>query len=179
MTLSRSSRQGQEGSSFDSLLRKKHEYLGMQIKFFENGSMTFSMLEYVKELLDKCPDKLFTRVATTPAASHLFEINDKATKLEKQDTVMFHHLVAKLLYLCKRTRPDIQLAVAFLTTRVKSPDVDDLKKLGRCVTYLKENPDNVLTLEADNLCKTNWWVDALLYEESHQGHHVVWQGFSN
>ena len=79
----------------------------MQIEFFENGSVTFSMLEYVKELLDKGPDKLFTRMVTTLAVSHLFKINDAATKLAKEDAIMFHHLVAKILYLCKRTIPDI------------------------------------------------------------------------
>ena len=42
----------------------------------------------------------------------------------------FHHLTAKLLYLCKHTRPDLQMAVAFLTTRVQNPDIDDFKKLG-------------------------------------------------
>ena len=32
---------------------------------------------------------------------------------------MFHHNVAKLLFLCKRAQPDIQTSVAFLCTRVK------------------------------------------------------------
>ena len=72
----------------------------------------------------------------------------------------YHHLIAKLLYLCKRSRPDIQTAVAFLCTRVKQPDSDDWKKLSRCIKYLRETKDLYLTLEASPGVKLHWWVDA-------------------
>ena len=51
-----------------------------------------------------------------------------------------------MLFLCKRARPDIQTAVAFLTTRVKGPDEDDWKKLRRCIKYLRHSIDLVLHL---------------------------------
>ena len=60
---------------------------------------------------------------------------------------MFHNATAKDLYLCKRSRPDIQTAVSFLTTRVKDPDIDDWKKLQRMMGYLKESSDLGLTLK--------------------------------
>jgi len=44
-----------------------------------------------------------------------------------ENAEMFHHNVAKLLYLCKKAHPNIQTVVAFLTTRVKKPTKDDLK----------------------------------------------------
>jgi hypothetical protein len=59
-----------------------------------------------------------------------------------------------------RARPDIQTAVAFLTTRVKGPDVDDQKKLRPCIQYLRGSLDIVLTLGADDLHIVKWWVDA-------------------
>eukprot|EP00957_Ditylum_brightwellii_P196841 14997558-Ditylum_brightwellii.AAC.1 len=71
----------------------------------------------------------------------------------------FHTNTAKLLFLCKRARQDIQTAVAFLTTRVKQPDEDDWKKLKRVVLYLNGTQDLVLTLKADSLNVTKWWVD--------------------
>jgi hypothetical protein len=73
---------------------------------------------------------------------------------------MFHHHTAKLLVLAKRAQPDIQTTVAFLTTRVKSPDKDDHKKLGRCMKYLRRTIDLPLTLEADEMHVVKWWVDA-------------------
>ena len=68
-------------------------------------------------------------MATTPAAEHLFKVNETPTYLDEKEAMFFHHNVAKLLFLCKRACPDIQTAVAFLSTRVKHPDRDDYKKL--------------------------------------------------
>lgn len=50
--------------------------------------------------------------------------------------------------------------MAFLTTRVQSPDTDDYKKLGRCLSYLRETRELTLTLEANSLTQIKWWVDA-------------------
>ena len=52
------------------------------------------------------------------------------------------------------------MAVAFLTTRVVRPDVDNYKKLERVIKYLRGAPDLALTLEADNMHVIKWWVDA-------------------
>jgi hypothetical protein len=69
-------------------------------------------------------------------------------------------MTAQLLFLSKRARPDIQTAVAFLCTRVKSPDEDDWKKLARVIKYLRGTASMPLTLEACNLQVIKWWVDA-------------------
>ena len=66
--------------------------------------------------------------------------------------------MAKLLYLCKRTQQDIQTAVAFLCTRVKSSDMDDYKKLTRVIQYIRDTQDISLTIEADD--NPHWWVDS-------------------
>jgi hypothetical protein len=87
----------------------------------------------------------------TPAASHLFNVNDKAEKLSPSEREHFHHVVAQLLYLCKRTRPDIQIAIDFLTTRVKSPDVNDMKKICQVISYLLRTVKLPLTLESSDL----------------------------
>ena len=65
---------------------------------------------------------------STPAAKHLFDSNPEAEKLEDVKSEAYHHLVAKLLYLAKRSRPDILLAVSFMCTRVQAPDVVDWKR---------------------------------------------------
>jgi len=66
--------------------------------------------------------------------------------------------VAKLLYLSCRTRQDIQTAVAFLCTRVQSPDEDDYKKLTRVMQYLHAHKNLTLTLEPGK--QPHWWVDS-------------------
>ena len=140
---------------------KVQEYLGMKIDFSNENKVVFSMRDYTKNLLEECPDELLMGgVAASSAGNHIFNVNPKAPKLNEEKAEIFHHLVAKLLYLSKRTRPDIQLPVAFLTTRVREPDIDDWKKLGRCLCYLKDNRDLDLTLEIMLPFIIRWWIDA-------------------
>jgi predicted secreted protein len=87
------------------------------------------MDDYIRDLLEEAPKDL-QGVAATPTADHLFTINTDPDYLDNKESEFFHHMTAKLLFLCKRARPDIQTAVAFLTTQVKRPDKDNYKKLG-------------------------------------------------
>lgn len=135
-----------------------HEYLGMTLDYGITGKCRICMTDYVNEILDELPESM-SGTAVTPAANHLFEVNEEAVKLSEADAQFFHHNTAKLLFLSKRARPDIQTAVAFLTTRVKNPDVDDIKKLGRVMAYLRNTPDLVLALEAHDMTVIKWWVD--------------------
>ena len=97
-------------------------------------------------------------IARTPASSHPFHTNAECSKLPEKTAQLFHHITAKLLYLCKRTRQDIQTAVAFLCTRVKNPDTDDYKKLTRVIQYLRGTQELTLTIEPND--HPNWWVDS-------------------
>jgi len=78
------------------------EYLGMKIDFDRKGKVTLSMEDYIKKLLDKEPYDTEGN-AKTPTACHLFNKNDGARKLPEEKAQLFHHIVAKLLYLCRRT----------------------------------------------------------------------------
>ena len=70
-------------------------------------------------------------------------------------------------------RPDIQVCVAFLCTRVKSPTDQDSKKLGRAISYLKETVHLPLVLGTDNSGTLTWNINAsfavLPYCKSHTG----------
>lgn len=96
------------------------DYLGMKIDYRRKVKVTFSMENYIKQILEEVPYDM-KGIEKTPAACHLFNINVGAKKLSEEQEQLFHHIVAKLLYLCRRTRQDIQMAVAFLCTRVKCP----------------------------------------------------------
>jgi hypothetical protein len=69
-------------------------------------------------------------------------------------------MTARLLFLSKRARPEIQTAVAFLCTRTQATDTDDYKKLARVVRYLRRYPKLALTLEADDVRVVKWSIDA-------------------
>ena len=109
---------------------RKHEYLGMTIEYTDDGKVKFTMNDYIDGLLNEMTEDM-KGVAVTPAASHLNEVNDNSEKLNDTMRDTFHHLTAKLLYLSKRAR------LSFLTTRIMQPDIDDWKKLSRCLKYLR------------------------------------------
>ena len=138
---------------------KVHVYLGMTIDFSNDGKVRFSMIGYLDEILNDLPPDMDGE-NTTPAASFLFDVDDDCEKLDADTADFFHHNTAKLLFLCKRARPDVQTAVAFLCTRVKAPDTDDYKKLAWVMKYLRGTIDMPLTLEADDSNIIKWWVDA-------------------
>jgi len=63
---------------------------------------------------------------------------------------LFHHFIAKLWFLSKHSRPDIQTAVEFFTTLVTKPGEDDYKKLAREILYLREMMNMTLNSSASN-----------------------------
>ena len=138
---------------------KVHDYLGMTLDFNTKGKAKIKMIDYLENMLEDLPADM-RGVATTPAANYLFDVNTKnPIYLDEEKSGLFHHVVAKTLFLCKRARPDVQTAVAFLCTRVRAPDQDDYKKLTRMMQYLRATINMALTLEADNLHVIKWWAD--------------------
>ncbi|MFN9979260.1 MAG: hypothetical protein ACK53Y_05070, partial [bacterium] len=99
------------------------------------------------------------KIVTTAATNNLFRTRMDVEKLSKRGATIYHSKVAKLLFVAKRARPDILLAVSFLTTRVKSSDMDDWRKLVRVLSYLKGSLDISLNLICDKLDKLSWYID--------------------
>ena len=92
-----------------------------------NGKLKVNMTEYVKSMVNDFPDKLSK--SNYPWNENLFKVDTKSPKLLKDKRELFHTFVAKGLFVCKRARPDIQPAIAYLTTRVREPDEQDWFKL--------------------------------------------------
>jgi hypothetical protein len=119
-------------------------YLGMKFDFTSKGKVRISMEGYIIATLRTTN---ITEFSKHPASLHLFTVREDAIKLTEADKVHFHSMVARLLYLAKRVRPDILLPVNFLATRVLNPDEDDGKKLGKVLKYLNFTKNLALTLE--------------------------------
>ena len=143
-------------------------YLGMQLESLEGGSLKISMNNLLSELIVGR-----TRNPPTPANENLFVINDGSGELDNAGKQSFHSLVAKLLYLSRMVRPDIAVAVAYLTTRVKSPNQNDLLKLQRVLDYLSATKDTKLIISDVPFTHVDGLIDAsfALHEDgkSHTG----------
>ena len=137
----------------------KHVYVGMDIEYTQNGEAKICMKDYINEAIEAFPEDC-TKLAKTPAGPHLFEVNNACTKLNEEDRKIFHSITAKLLFVAKRARPDIQVPIAFLTSRVTKADKDDWKKLKRLLEYLHSTTNMALTISIDNLSIIKTWVDA-------------------
>ena len=151
---------------------KKHKYLGMDIDFSVKGIVKISMCDYVKEIIDawdkvKSADNGFQQVVShkkkcksCAAPEDLFKIDKDSEKLASSHSTSFHNLVAKTLFVMKRARPDTSTAIAFLMTRVREPNVDDWRKLGHLMEYMRGTAEMSLLLIANASETLEWYVDA-------------------
>jgi hypothetical protein len=126
-----------------------HDYLSMTIDYSEDEKVKFIMDDYVEGMLNEAPVDM-DGIAVTPAGNHLFNVNPNAEKLDDETSKMFHQVTAKMLNLCKQAWQDIQLTVAYIMTCVTKPYVDDWKKLGRAIKYLRDTKHLWLMLEVDD-----------------------------
>jgi hypothetical protein len=91
---------------------------------------------------------------------NLVKVRDNVAALPTEDAEFFHAMVGRLLFLCKRGRPDLQTAITFLCTRAQAQSVDEQRKLSPAMKYLRKSHSLVLTLRFDNINIVKWWVGA-------------------
>jgi hypothetical protein len=137
----------------------RHKYVGMDIEFTNDGEAKLLMTEYIKEAIEAFPEDC-TKPVNTPASQYLFHVDKKCVKINEKDRKNLHSIVAKLLFVAKRARPDTQVPIVFLTSRVTKANEDDWKKLKRLLEYLQGSLDMPLTLSIDNMSVLKTWVDA-------------------
>jgi len=92
------------------------------------------METYIESIFSKLSPNGISRV---PASPNLFSSDQSSKLLSDADKALFHTIVASLLYLSLRIRPDILVAVTFLCSRVKAPTDEDMSKLRKCLSYTK------------------------------------------
>ena len=97
---------------------------------------------------------------SSAAPDNLFKVDEDAEKLQPMMVMAFHNIVAKGLYLVKRAGPDVLVAIAFLTTRVRELDVDNWRKLEHLLKYLRYTVDMPLILGIGGKGILNWYVNA-------------------
>ena len=153
---------------------KVHEYLGMRMDFSHKGEVHLTMPKHLKDVQDTYDaaqakfndDFIVVKKRTrsknqlTAAPIDIFVVDQECKKLPQEQREVFHCLVAKLVFVWKRVRPDIGVAMSFLTKRVKQPDLDDWRKLEHLMDYLKADKNRPLILAADKTGILIWYIDA-------------------
>jgi hypothetical protein len=95
----------------------------MTLDYTKKGEVKVTMIDYMKGVIEDFHEVITGR-SSTPAAKNLFEVRPDESRvfLDKKRSQAFHHAVAQLLFSSSKARKDIQIVVAFMTTRVKSPE---------------------------------------------------------
>jgi hypothetical protein len=96
----------------------EHDYLGMVLTYEpEEKKIILNMRSYTKAMIDEFEqgnENDIIKNVKTPATSNLFKTRNEteASYLSATRSSCFHSMTAKLLFLAKRGRPDILLAVS-------------------------------------------------------------------
>jgi hypothetical protein len=122
-------------------------YLGMTFDLSVRGEAKVTMKGYIQDALDGSGT---TGLAASPAIDQLFDVRDIA-RVTEEERARFHSIVAKLLYLAKRTKPECLTAVSFLATRVTRCTADDIGKLTRLLRYIRRTKDRGVVLRPGHL----------------------------
>ena len=122
-------------------------YLGMTFDLRVKGEARVTMKRHIQDTLEGSGT---TGLAASPAIDQLFDVRDVA-RVEEEKRAKFHSMVAKLLYLAKRTKLECLTAVSFLATRVTECTADDLGKLARLVRYIRRTKNRGIVLRAGHL----------------------------
>ena len=115
-----------------------HKYLGTTIDYSIPRKVVFTMFDYLEDVIVEADKDLKNSRSYYPGNDSLFKVDYDSPSLPTKDAELFHRHVARLLFASKRARPDIQVCVTFLCTRVKAPTEQDYKKLERVNSCLKE-----------------------------------------
>jgi hypothetical protein len=137
-----------------------HDYLGITIDYSEKEKVKFMMYDYLEDILNEMPDDM-NGTAPTPASNNLFDVDEESPSLNEKESDFFHRTTARLLFAAKRARPDLQVAVAYLCTRVKNPNQSVYRKLARVIKYLRLTIFIPLILGWDGTGHLTWSVDTL------------------
>jgi len=87
-------------------------------------------------------------------------VDESSPKLDDEKRAIHHTFVMKNMFMVKRGRSDVLPGVAFLSSRVREPNLGDWAKLVRLLGFLKKTREDVLTLEADDTQSLYWMIDA-------------------
>ena len=114
-----------------------HDYLGITIIYSNKDYVKFTMYNFLEDVLNEAHPDMNGR-SKWPATNKLFNTDTTSTKLATRDQDYFHCMVARLLFVAKWARPDIQVMVTFLCTRVSQQTQQDYNKLATVIKYLRE-----------------------------------------
>lgn len=122
------------------------EYLGLRAEFGKRHVFV-SQPGYAETIIQEA-DVNNLSPSPLPYQHNLFELAPESPTLPPREAKRYVKVTMMLNFLAIRTRPDIKLATAFLTTRLTNPTKADWTKLIKTVRYLNGTKNLGLTFHA-------------------------------
>mmetsp|Transcript_26947 Transcript_26947/g.39877 ORF Transcript_26947/g.39877 Transcript_26947/m.39877 type:complete len:422 (-) Transcript_26947:45-1310(-) len=138
---------------------KKHTFLNINFEITDNNTIELEMIDQLRDAIESFGEVIKCSTVT-PSKQYLFSARENAGLLSPEKSEIFHSVVAKLLYIMKRTHPDLEPTIAFLSTRVSCSTVDDWGKLKRLLQFIKRTINDKRIIGGDGLQDLLTWVDA-------------------
>jgi len=109
-------------------------FVGTRITLYENG---------IKVDCQGSIEKLVAFYSAEGTSSNVPTPSDYSVKEESKeiDNKVFHSLVMSIMYIGKRCRPDVLANAAYLSTKINSPNVNDLKAALKTLRYLNSSKE--------------------------------------
>jgi hypothetical protein len=138
---------------------KVHDCLAVMMDFTQEGALKIDMQCHDEGMTDEFPHNT-KPTKTARWTENLLKVQEDSKKQEEEQRSIFHAFMMKAMFLCKRARPHVDQAIAFLSSRVNGASKDDRKKLLRVLGFLKGTINDVLTLEVNDTSTLTWCIDA-------------------
>lgn len=145
---------------------RKLNYLGMELDFYEKGKVKLGTVQYLTNMISELEGELkefneyLDRKYVSPAAKRLFIVDEESPPLNNKKADIFKKYVAKTIWVEKRSRPDIEPTVSFLSRRVSKPTKDDWHKFKRLMCFIKLSVADVRVIGADSLLEMLVMIDS-------------------
>ena len=106
------------------------------------------MFDYIKDIIASAPPDM-RGIVPDSTSSMLFSIHKAYSRLGTAEADDFVSMTARMLFAAKRARPNIQVVVTCLCTRVREPTEDNYLKLTRGIWYIFDTVHLPLIIEWD------------------------------
>ena len=148
--------------TMDTVFGDRQTYLGIDLYFNrKDKTCEMTMKSHLKDAINTFSEygNLNGKVPTSAAKRELF-LHDTLSKQVPDDKQKgFRTVVAKLLFVGKRTRVDILTSLSYLTTRLGIATYADWQKLRRLMQYVKDTIHLPHIIGADSLTSFQSFVD--------------------
>jgi hypothetical protein len=125
------------------------DYLGLVGRLSADGSIGLSQPGYIDKIANEFGFTFSDCLGSElPYDSHLFESSTDDNEIYEENS--FRSRLMMVAYMVK-TRPDIKLAIAYLTTRMHCPTFEDHLKLVKVVRYLIATKDLEMMIWPSNM----------------------------